>query len=118
MKKLSKDQIARLQKLTEQLQEAQDDLDNAVGDYNERLQELVGDVESAVNSYNEVVRALNKLQREVYDEDHSEKSAWMSAWKYGIDEVDLPSPDDLEMPSEVTDNAASVDAYVTSSKEV
>lgn len=114
MKKLTKDQLKQHEELLSRLTTAQDELKDAVTEFNDKASALRQELQPKIEEYNEAVAAANSFVEEIHEEQQNffdEKSegwqegdagsnytAWMDEWGLSLEEASIDDFEEIEAP--------------------
>lgn len=125
--KLDKQEMARRDKLVEELRDGRGKLEDAVSTFNAAVEELKAGVVTALESYNEVVGETRGFVEDIAStadgqfDDKSEKwqegdkgqqvREWIDAWQNEpFEDVEITFPEELELPDEESDHDGRLEA--------
>lgn len=116
MKKLNKEQLAKLEQFKEAIGDERDALELEIDAYNALMSETWNRVESALTKLNEKIveaeewRAEMAAEMQQYFDERSERwqegeagcayQDWINEWDQYLTEVELEAPEDVEMPDD------------------
>lgn len=115
MKKFTKEQQAEIDKAIQEASLAQDELTEAIGEFNQQKDDIVATLEAAVEKYNEKIQAIKDAYESVAEDARAYYDERSEKWQEGdagtnymewidqleavdLDEVELDIPEDIEMP--------------------
>lgn len=112
MTKLTKAQLADVNNLHNELSSAQEELEEAIEEFNDEMKLLWKKVSTAQGEYNQAVFSINEWRHgiaadiEEFIETHSDKwiegergqayTEWKDSFEVELEECDLEQPDELE----------------------
>lgn len=114
MKRLSRQQITEKAQHVSDVQEAKQELEEAIAKYNETMEAAKGPVEAAVEKLNDAISAADEWRANIsseqdsYYDERSEKwqegeagsnySDWKDSFSSEFEQVEVSFPDELEVP--------------------